>query len=169
MSDEIVNKVANSKLITISPEDYYTEGKRMELDIAAWLYEGLMLREKDFRQYVKEHNWEQYQDAYVSVSCSADAIVPQWAFMLLGAELQPYAKRVFFGSQEQLESMLFEETLQQTDFSEFSDKMLIIKGCGDKPIPPHAYLSMVSHLKPYVKSLMFGEACSTVPIYKKKA
>lgn len=168
MSDEIVNKVAQSSLITISPEDYYTEGLRMELDIAPWLYEGLMLREKEFRQYVKDHNWEQYQDAYVAVYCSADAIVPQWAYMLLGSELQPFAQRVFFGSSEQLESLLFEETLSQTDFSEFEDKRLIIKGCGDRPIPPHAYLSMVTYLKPHVKSLMFGEACSTVPIYKKK-
>jgi hypothetical protein len=166
--DLIPNKIANSGLITLSLEDYYPKGCRMHLDIAPWLYEGIILREKDFRESVKNHDWTQYQDAYVSVSCSEDAIIPQWAYMVLGVALEPYAKKVVYGSTEMLESVVMQEVLSRTDFSEFKDQRVIVKGCSKLPIPPHAYLNFVSHLKPLVKSLMFGEACSTVPVYKKR-
>ncbi|MGB0176462.1 MAG: DUF2480 family protein [Owenweeksia sp.] len=166
--ESIPNKIANSGLITIDLEDYYTPGLRMELDIAPWLYEGMILREKDFRQYVKEHDWSAYEDAYVSVHCSEDVIIPQWAYMLLGSSLAPFAQRVVYGSAEVLETILMEEALNQADFSRYTGKRIILKGCGHLPIPPQAYLKMVSCLQPIVKSIMFGEACSTVPIYKKK-
>ncbi|MEQ9263340.1 MAG: DUF2480 family protein [Owenweeksia sp.] len=168
MADEIVNRVAQSKLITLDLGDFYPAGERKQLDIATWLYEGLILREKDFRQLVQEHNWAQYQDAYVSVHCSADAIIPQWAYMLLSSALSPYAKRVLFGTSEVLETILMEESIGKADFSAYAGKPVIIKGCGHLPIPPQAYIKMVTKLQPLVKSIMFGEACSTVPIYKKK-
>ncbi len=168
MAEEIVNRVAQSQLITLDPQDYYPPGERKNLDIAPWLYEGVILREKDFRQAVKEHDWSQYEGAFVSVSCTADAIIPQWAYMLLGSALAPYAKRVIYGSPEVLESLLMEESLQKEDWSPYQDKRIILKGCGNLPIPPQAYLKMVSLLQPLAKSIMFGEACSTVPIYKQK-
>jgi len=167
-SDLIPNKIANSGLITISLEDYYPQGERRHLDIEPWLYEGVILKEKDFRAAVKEHDWTQYQDCYVSVNCSADAIIPQWAYMLLGSQLSVYAKKVVYGSSERLESLLMDEAISNADLSEFKDQRVILKGCGHLPIPPHAYLSFVSHLQPLAKSIMFGEACSTVPIYKQK-
>lgn len=165
--EKIKNKVAESGLITLSLEDYYPRGPRLSLDISPWLYEGLILREKDFRAYLKEHDWRQYQDAYVSVFCSADAIVPQWAYMLLASKLEPMAKKVVYGSPEQLEAMVMEEALKAVDLSTYQDKRLILKGCGDLPIPPHAYLFFTTRLQAVAKSIMFGEACSTVPIFKK--
>ncbi len=164
----IPNKIANSGLITLSLEDYYPKGPRKHLDIAPWLYEGVILREKDFRESVKNHDWTQYEGNYVSVGCSEDAIIPQWAYMLLAVALEPFAKKVVYGSPEMLESILMDEVLANTDFSEFEDQRIILKGCSKLPIPPHAYLNFVSRLKPIVKSLMFGEACSTVPVYKRK-
>jgi hypothetical protein len=165
--EEIKNKVAESGLITLSLEDYYPPGPRLSLDISAWLYEGIILKEKDFRTYLKEHDWQQYAGAYVAVFCSADAIVPQWAYMLLGSHLQPIAKKVVYGGREQMEAMLMEESLKQVDLSPYQDKRVILKGCGDLPIPPHAYLYFTTRLQEVAKSIMFGEACSTVPIYKK--
>ena len=164
----IENKIANSGLITLDLADYYPKGERKLIDIAPWLFEGIMLREKDFRQSVKDHDWSQYQDCYVAVFCAEDAIIPQWAYMLLSSALAPIAKKVVFGTLEQLESILMDHAIQSLDLSELEDKRVIIKGCGDLPIPPHAYVSMVSKLQPIAKSIMFGEACSTVPIYKKK-
>lgn len=168
MSEEIVNKIANSGLINIDLADYYVHGKRLHIDIEPWLYEGLILREKDFRQHIKDHDWAQYDGAFVSVNCSADAIIPQWAYMLIGTQLQDYAAKVVIGNSETLEGMLMEDAISKLDMDEYSDKRVIIKGCGDLPIPSQAYLSFASALKPHAKSIMFGEACSTVPIYKKK-
>lgn len=165
--EEIRNKVAESGLITLSLEDYYPRAKRMNLDIKAWLYEEMILREKDFREHLKAHQWEQYQDAYVAVYCSADAIVPQWAYMLLGSYLEGIAAKVVYGSQEILETVVMEEVLGNLDLSAYQDQRVILKGCGDLPIPPQAYLKFSMELQKVVKSLMFGEACSTVPIYKK--
>jgi len=165
---EIENKVANSGLITLSLEDFYPKGQRMELDIADWLYERMILREKDFRGQVKNHNWSQYQGAYVAVYCSEDAIIPQWAYMLLGTALEPHAKKIVYGSTKMLETILLEEAFNQADLEQYRDKRLIIKGCSDLPIPPQAYLSLTTRLKPIAKSIMYGEACSTVPIYKRK-
>lgn len=165
--EEIKNKVDQAGLKTLSLEDYYPAGLRLELDIAPWLYEGVMLREKHFRENVKNHNWQQYQNAYVSTFCSADAIIPQWAYMLIGTHLASVAKQTVYGSLEVLETVLMTQALNKVDIEAFTDERIILKGCGHLPIPPHAYLHFVSRLQPVVKSLMFGEACSTVPIYKK--
>jgi Protein of unknown function (DUF2480). len=167
MAEEIVNKVAQSGLITLSLEDYYPRGTRCNLDLAPWLYQGIMLREKDFRAAVEDHNWEQYRDAYVAIYCSEDAIIPQWAYMLVGAKLAGIAARSVYGNQQFLEALLLDEALSKLAIDDFRDQRVILKGCGDLPIPPQAYLRFAERLQPLVKSLMFGEACSTVPIYKK--
>ena len=165
--EEIKNKVAESGLITLSLDEYYPQGERKELDLKPWLYEGFMLKEKDFRQSVKEHDWEQYQNAYVAVFCSEDAIIPQWAYMLIGAQLAGKALQVVYGSPQSLEVVLAQKALESFNAEAYRDKRVILKGCGDVPIPPQAYLQFAALLQPVVKSLMFGEACSTVPIYKK--
>jgi hypothetical protein len=168
MSEEIVNRVAQSKLITFNLEDYYPEGKRIVLDIKDWLYEGLILREKEFRNHISEHHWEQYKDAYVALTCSSDAIVPGWAYMLVSSKLQPYSKKTMVGSLEQLETTLYQSVIENLYLSSFRDKPVIIKGCSNKPVPPNAYLWITTKIQPIAKSIMYGEACSSVPLYKRK-
>ena len=168
MAEEIVNRVTQSKLVTFDLEDYYPEGKRLLLDIKDWLHEGFILREKEFRAYVAQHDWEQYKEAFVALHCSTDAILPGWAFMLLATKLQPYAQKVVQGSLVDLETSLFQSILEDLDLSEYKDKPVIIKGCSHKPVPSNAYLLITSRLQPIVKSLMYGEACSSVPLFKRK-
>lgn len=167
MANEIVNRVANSKLITIDLEDFYPDGKRLILDIKPWLEEGIVLREKDFREYVKNHDWEAYRDCYVVLTCSSDAIVPGWAFMLIGAALAPFSKKTVVGTIETLDSILFDEIIEQMDLAPFKDKPVIIKGCAHKPIPQSAFVQLTQRLQPIAKSVMYGEACSSVPLFKK--
>ncbi|MGB5555380.1 MAG: DUF2480 family protein [Flavobacteriaceae bacterium] len=168
MAEEIVNRVAQSKLITFDLEDYYPEGKRVQFDIKDWLYEGMILREKEFRSFVAEHHWAQYKDAFVALQCSTDAIIPGWAFMLLTAHLSAYASKIVQGTLIDLETSLYQSILEKLDVSGFKNKMVIIKGCSKKPVPPNAYLLITSKLQPVVKSLMYGEACSSVPLLKNK-
>jgi hypothetical protein len=165
---EIVNRVANSKLVTFDLEEIYPEGERVVLDIKEWLFEGLLLREKEFRAKASEHDWSQYQNKYVAITCSSEAIIPGWAFMLLASHLEPYVKKVVKGSLEELEGSIFQEILANIDTAEFNDKPLIIKGCSKKPVPDNAYVMAVAKLQPIAKSIMYGEACSSVPIFKKK-
>lgn len=168
MADEILNRVANSKLKVIDLEDYYPEGKRVLFDIKDWLLEGLVLREKDFRNYVSEHNWSQYQDSYIALYCSTDAIVPDWAYMLITIQLQDIAKFTVIGTLDQLESILYTSIISNLDVSIYQDMPVIIKGCSHKPVPANAFVFLSQRLKPIAKSIMFGEACSSVPLYKKK-
>ncbi len=167
-SEPIPNRVAASKLITFDLEDYYPKGERVFLDIKDWLFEGIVLKEKEFRAQVENHSWDSYQDAHVAMGCSSDAIVPGWAYMLLGTKLQPFARSMVLGDLEALESHLYKEAIQNLDLSSFKDKMVIIKGCSKKPVPANAYLWITARLKPIAKSLMYGEACSAVPLYKKR-
>jgi hypothetical protein len=167
MPEEIINRVANSSLMTIDLEDYYPEGKRILFDIKDWLFEGLVLREKDFRQAVKEHDWAQYQNVYIALTCSTDAIVPPWAFMLLSSNLEAYAKKIVKGDLEQLESSIFQEIIPSINLDVFKDKPVIIKGCSNKPVPTNAYLMLINRLQKVAKSVMYGEACSSVPLYKR--
>lgn len=169
MEEQIVNKVANSGLVNIDLEDYYVKGARKHIDLKDQLYMGLILREKDFREWIKTNDWSAYTGSYVSVNCSEDAIVPVWAYMLVASALAPYAKKVVFGDAEQLETALYKEVIDQLDVSEFADQRLIIKGCGNLPVPRAAYVMLTAKLQPIAKSVMYGEACSTVPIYKKKS
>ncbi|MFT0713872.1 DUF2480 family protein [Flagellimonas lutimaris] len=168
MEKEIVNRVAQSKLITFNLEDYYPKGERKVLDIKDWLYEGFILREKEFRAHVEAHEWTEYQDAYVALQCSSDAIVPGWAFMLIASKLQPYAKKVVQGNLDQLETALYQSILENLDVTEFMDKPVIIKGCSNKPVPENAYIMAVARIQDVAKSVMYGEACSSVPLFKRK-
>lgn len=168
MKDEIINRVANSKLITVNLEDYYPKGQRVLFDIKDWLFEGFVLREKDFRTQVSEFDWSQYQDSYVALTCSTDAIVPGWAYMLISIQLEPFVKKVIIGNLEAMETSIYQDVLNNLDISEFADKPIIIKGCSKKPVPPNAYIMLANKLKPIAKSIMYGEACSSVPLFKNK-
>lgn len=168
MAEEIINRVANSKLVTLDLEDYYPKGERIPFDISKWLSGGIVLREKEFREHVSSHNWSKYQDCFVALYCSTDAIIPGWAYMLLSLHLAPYASKVTVGNLKDLENVLFTEIIQNLDLSEYKDKPIIIKGCARKPIPENAYVLLAQKLQPLVKSIMYGEACSSVPLFKKK-
>lgn len=168
MAEEIVNRVANSKLVVVDLEDYYPSGKRMVIDIKDWLFEGFVLREKEFRTQVSNHDWTLYKDAYVALTCSSDAIVPAWAFMLLTIHLEPFAKKTIIGNLEQLETSLYQTIIENLDISPFKGKPLIIKGCSNKPVPSNAYILLSQKLKPIATSIMYGEACSAVPLFKRK-
>lgn len=167
MAEEIINRVAESKLVTFNLEDFYQDGERVLFDVKDWLLEGFVLREKDFRDQAKNHNWTKYEGKFIALTCSSDAIIPAWAFMLIATYLQPFAKKVVTGDLETLETVLYAETLQNLDVSALKDKPVIVKGCAHKPVPKNAYLLLIEKLQPVVKSLMYGEACSSVPLYKK--
>jgi hypothetical protein len=166
--EEIINKVANSNLVQIDLELLYPEGERVLLDLKEQLYQGLLLREKDFRDYLKTTDWEFYRDKHVAVICSTDAIVPTWAYMLLAVHLQPYIKTLVFGNLETLETEIFRQMLQNLDLSVYQNAKVVVKGCSKKAIPLAAYMELSKLLRPYVSSIMFGEPCSTVPLYKRK-
>ncbi|WP_299063369.1 DUF2480 family protein [uncultured Polaribacter sp.] len=168
MAEEIINRVANSKLKTFDLEEIYPDGKRVSFDIKDWLFEEIILKEKDFRNSAKNHNWSQYQNCFVAINCSVDAIIPSWAFMLIAAEVTPYANKVVIGNLELLETVLYQELLNFVDLRDFEDCPVIIKGCAEKPIPESAFAFLIAKLQPIAKSIMFGEACSTVPLYKSK-
>lgn len=168
MSKEIINRVAESKLITFDLEDYYPPGDRIILDIKDWLFEGFILREKEFRAFVEEHDWAIYKDAYVAVNCSTDAIVPGWANMLIASKLQPFAKKAMVGDLKELETSIYQSVIADIDVSSFIDKFVIIKGCSNKPVPENAYLWITTKLQTVAKSVMYGEACSSVPLFKRK-
>ena len=168
MAEEIVNRVANSKLKTFDLEEIYPEGKRVVFDIKDWLFQEIILKETDFRASVKNHDWSQYKNCFVAVTCSVDAIIPSWAFMLVAAELTPFANKVVIGDLELLETVIYQELLSFLDFKDFANAPVIIKGCADKPIPESAYAFLIAKLQPIARSIMFGEACSTVPLYKSK-
>ena len=168
MPDEIKNRVAESSLVTIDLEDFYPIGNRIELDISEFLFEGIILREKDFREHVKTYNWEQYQDQYITLTNTSEAIIPAWAFMLLTVQLTPFAKKITIGNLEQLENQIFSEIISELNFSEYNDQRVIIKGCSNKPIPQNAFIQVTQLLQPIAKSIMYGEACSSVPLFKNK-
>ena len=167
MADEIINRVANSSLITIDLEDLYPKGERVLLDIKDQLWQGMVLKEKDFRAYIKETDWSVYQDKYVALTCTVDAIIPTWAYMLLTTAIAPFAKRVVFGDLTYLESILFEESIANIDYSQYQDARIVIKGCSDKAVPTSSYVKLTEKLQPFVKVIMYGEPCSTVPLWKK--
>lgn len=167
MADEIVNKVANSGIVTVDLEELYPNGERVLFDIKPLLFQELILKEKDFREFIKNHNWSVYENKYVAITCTADAIVPTWAYMLISLALEPYAKKIVFGDLQQLETVIFQDLIDHLELNDFDDKRIVIKGCSKLPIPMHAYVLLSAKLKPVAKSIMFGEPCSTVPLYKK--
>lgn len=168
MADEIVNRVANSPIVTFNLEELYQDGNRCILDISQWLHEGFILREKEFRNSLKEENWDKYKNSFVCLQCSTDAVIPSWAYMLISTYLNPIAKKVIVGTEKELNQILYTEAISSLDISPYKNKPLIVKGCSNKPVPETAYIQLIQKLQPVVKSLMFGEACSAVPLYKPK-
>lgn len=167
MSEEILNRVAKSGIISIDLEDYYPKDEIILFDIKDWLFHGLILKEADFRQKLEEHDWQQYKGKYIAVTCTTDAIIPSWAYMLIATKLQPVAAKIVFGSVEQLLSSHYQDELAKLDFDEFFDKRVVVKGCGDKAVPTSAYVEITRLLLPYAKTIMYGEPCSMVPVFKK--
>lgn len=166
MSDEIINKVTNSGLITIDLEEFYPKGDRVLFDLKPLLFHELILKEKDFREYIKQHDWTSYQDKLVAITCTADAVVPTWAYMLVSIALEPFAKIIVFGNQETLEAIVCHEALQAIRYEDYKDKRVVIKGCSNLPVSTNSYVELVKGLRPFAKSIMYGEPCSTVPLYK---
>jgi len=166
--DEIINKVEQSGLITLNLEDYYDQDKRVFIDLKEHLYEGLILRERDFRAFVKKNDWSQYKDCNIAIDITTDAIVPAWAFMLVATAVSPFAKTVIKGTLEDLNKHLFTQALQTINLEGLQDKFVIVKGCSNRPVPESTYVELCTLLQPVVKTLSYGEACSKVPLYKKR-
>jgi hypothetical protein len=166
-SEVIINKVANSGLVSLDLEEYYHPGDRQVYDIKDNLFQGLLLREKDFREFLKSHDWSQYAGKNIAIICSEDAIVPTWAYMLLAIYLEPHANMFVFGDLATLEDKLFSEAISKIDPEKFRGQKVVVKGCSKYPVPTSAYVEITRKLKPVVQSLMFGEPCSTVPLFKK--
>ena len=166
MEDIIINKVAQSALLTLDLENFYPRGEIVVFDLKNYLFMKLILKEKDYREALKNVDWNIYQDKNVAITCSADVIIPLWAYMLATTYLQPFAKEIAFGNEEEVFNILFSKNMWKIDPKEFEGKRVVIKGCGDKKIPETAYVEITKILRPVVKSIMYGEACSTVPIFK---
>jgi hypothetical protein len=167
VSNEIINKVANSNLKVFNLEDIYDPHERVIFDIKDQLYMGMILREKDFREFVKNHDFTQYKDKNVAILCSADAIIPTWAYMLLASKLEGVAHYFVFGTLEDLEKSLYQKALSEVNWEEYRDEKVVIKGCSKVNVPVYAYIEATRKLKPVAEKIMYGEPCSTVPIYKK--
>ena len=165
--DTLVNRVANSGLITINLEEYFPAQEFVDFDIVDYLFKGLILKEKDFRTALKELDWTSYQDKILLVYCSTDAIIPVWAYMLVTAYAEPHTHRVFQGTKSQYLTNHYQKVVGEMDVSEFDQKRIVIKGCSAKPVPPSAYSDITAKLQPLAQSIMYGEPCSTVPIFKR--
>src|SRR5436190_12626327 len=169
MSEPFINKVAESGIVTLDPATYIPVGETAIFDLKDHLFMGLILKEKDFREALKKMDWEPYRNKNVAVSCTADAIIPVWAYMLVASDLQPVAKEIVMGNEKELLRHLFVKNISQLNVNDFADKRVVIKGCGDIPIDEFVYLELTKILRPVAKSIMYGEPCSTVPVYKKKS
>ncbi|SKB72966.1 Protein of unknown function [Parapedobacter luteus] len=169
IQETIVNKVAQSGLVTVDLAHFAPQGDRVLYDIKDNLFHGLILREKDFREFVKTHDWAQYTGKYVAITCTADAIVPTWAYMLLANRLAPYAEEVVFGDLATMETLLYERALAHVDMEVYRDQRVVVKGCGDIEVPESAFVKFTAMLSKVAKSIMYGEPCSTVPVFKRKA
>lgn len=165
---EIINRVAKSGLITLDLGEFYPEGERAVIDLKDQLWQEIALKEKDFREWVKSRDWSEFNNKHVCIHCSVDAVIPTWVYMLLSAELSPFAKTIVFGDADTLESRLWSNALVSLDTADFQDARVVVKGCADRPVSPMAFIEVSRKLQPVVKSLMYGEPCSTVPVYKKK-
>jgi hypothetical protein len=167
MESPLVNRVANSGLITLKLEDFFPHTPLAHFDLKDYLFMGLILKEKDFREALSAHDWSQYAGKVLLVYCSADAIIPVWAYMLVASYAEPFAIDIFQGEEKSYYEVYFAQTLAQLDLSDYEDQRVVVKGCSDYPVPPAAYLEITRLLRPLARSIMFGEPCSTVPIYKK--
>jgi len=167
MEDEIVNRVAQSNLVVFDLEEFYHGGERIVIDLKDHLYEGQILKEKEFRNFITTHDWSVYKDNNIAITCTADTIIPKWASMLIASKLSGIAHMVVYGNLEALENSLYEECLRAIDISKYKDQKVVIKGCGKYLVPEFAYVEITRLLTPVVSSLMYGEPCSTVPLYKR--
>jgi len=163
----LVNRVANSSLITINLEEFYPSKEFITFDIKDFLFQGLILKEKDFRTALKELDWSQYEDKIVLLYCSTDAILPVWSYMLVSAYLAPLTDQIFQGNKTDFLKHHYKQTIADMDLSIHAEKRVVIKGCSDKEVPPSAYLDLTKSLQPFAQSIMYGEPCSTVPIFKR--
>ncbi|MEM7658105.1 MAG: DUF2480 family protein [Bacteroidota bacterium] len=168
MNGEVVNRIANSPIVTFKLEDIHPKGERVLIDLKEQLFHGMILREKDFRAWVKAHDWSQYAGKHVALTCSVDTIIQVWAYMLLETRLFPYAETVVVGSLEELELVLWEKALDQVNFAEFEGRPIVVKGCSEIDVPARIYTDATRRLMPYAKKISYGEPCSTVPLYRKK-
>ncbi len=168
MEDLIINKVKESGLVTLDLEKFYPKEEIVLFDLKNYLFMELILKEKDYREALKNMDWSIYQNKNVAITCSTDAIIPLWAYVLAVSYLQPFVKDIIFGTEKEVFNMLFLKNVEQLNAKEFEGKRIVIKGCGDKKIPESAYVAVTKILRPVAKSIMYGEACSTVPIFKRK-
>lgn len=167
MEGNLINRVANSGLITINLEDYFPANEIMVFDIKDYLFQELILKEKDFRKSLKAHDWSQYQDKILTVTCSTDAIIPVWAFMLVAAYAEPFASEVYNGTKDEFLKVHYENVLPVLDYAQYKGQRIVIKGCSNQPVPASAYMRLTALLQPFAQSIMYGEPCSTVPIFKR--
>ena len=163
----MINKVAESGIITLNLEDYFPKGETVIFDLKDYLFMGLILKEKDFREALKNLELKPYEGKNIAITCTADAVIPMWANMLVASYLQPVANDVVFGNENFLQQTLFLKNLYKINTAEYTDKRVVIKGCGELPVTESAYVEITNLLRPVAKSIMYGEPCSTVPIYKK--
>jgi len=168
MEKDIVNKIALSPLVSFDLADYYEDGPRVGIDIAERLFMGMLLKEGDFRAWLEQQDWTQYQGQHVHLYCSADAIIPGWTWMLLAIQLQPFATTIVFGSREDLEKAIWQKSLTRIDYAALEGKKVVVKGCGDIEIPQATYVELIERLRGIADKLMYGEPCSTVPLWKKE-
>lgn len=168
MEEVIINKVAQSALVTLDLEKFYPKEELVVFDLKNYLFMELILKEKDYREALKNQDWNMYENKNVAITCSTDAIIPLWAYVLAVTYLQPFAKDIIFGNEKEVFNILFLKNVEKIDAKEFEEKRVVIKGCGDKKIPESAYVAITKILRPVVKSIMYGEPCSTVPIFKRK-
>lgn len=166
--EEIINRVNNSALEVFDLEDYYPKGEKTEIDLAQWLHEGFILKEKDFREALKSHPWEQYQSHLVAIWCSTEAILPAWAPILVASYVSRHASFVIRGRKSDVDNQFYQTLLPTIDYSKYLNKPVILKGCSKKPVPESAYVLAIQHLQKFAKSIMYGEACSAVPLFKKE-
>ncbi|MAZ36691.1 DUF2480 family protein [Salibacteraceae bacterium] len=167
MNNEIINKVAKSGLIQLDMADFFPIEEIIEYDIAQNLWQEIALKEKDFRAFIKENDWSTYQNKHVALTCSVDAIIPSWAYMLLSSALQEFAVTIHFGSKQEVEQQLLLQAIRSINSNEYQDTRIVIKGCGDRTVSEAAWVEITNKLQPFAKSLMYGEPCSTVPVYKR--
>jgi len=167
MEKTLVNKVANSNIVTINLENFYPNDPISLFDIKDYLFQGLILKEKDFRLALKELDWSIYEESCLCIYCSNDAIIPTWAYMLIASYSEGIAKCIFQGNQEEYLNYFYSKLIEELDLNDYTDQRIIVKGCSNKPVPPGAYSALAFKLKPIARSIMYGEPCSTVPIYKK--
>ena len=168
MEDVIINRGATSSLISLDLEDFYHSGERVLYDLKDNLFMGLILKEKDFREFLKIHDWSQYSGKNVAITCTEDAVIPTWAYMLLAIQLEPFANTIVFGNLQDLEQKLYDEALAKINFEDYAGAKVVVKGCSKVAVPTTAYVEVTRRLRPYAQSIMFGEPCSTVPLYKKR-